>query len=111
MRKPEPKPVQAMHVRAHAGLDATGAAHAPPFRREPVQTAAGPLAALRRSVAQAVTAGMQSMRRPIGAGGNRRDSRGEGAFLSDAVDAPDLERRQRTWERDESNAYSLSGWP
>jgi hypothetical protein len=32
-------------------------------------------------------------------------------YLSRAVDLPDLERRQRTWERDESNSYSMSGWP
>jgi hypothetical protein len=31
-------------------------------------------------------------------------------YLGRAVDLSDLERRQRAWERDESNAYNLSGW-
>ncbi len=31
-------------------------------------------------------------------------------YLGRAVDLSDLERRQRAWDRDESNAYSLSGW-
>jgi hypothetical protein len=31
-------------------------------------------------------------------------------FLGHAVDAPDLERRQRIWDRDESNSYSMAGW-
>lgn len=31
-------------------------------------------------------------------------------YLRDAVDAPDLERRQRQWDRDESGAYRMSGW-
>lgn len=42
----------------------------------------------------------------------RRDWRtaAQERYLDDAVDAVDLERRQRAWDRDESNAYSLSGW-
>jgi hypothetical protein len=31
-------------------------------------------------------------------------------YLGRAVDATDLERRQRTWDRDESNSYSMAGW-
>lgn len=31
-------------------------------------------------------------------------------YLGDAIDLSDLERRQRAWDRDESNAYRLSGW-
>lgn len=34
----------------------------------------------------------------------------ERRFLRRAVDASDLERRQRLWEREESSAYSLTGW-
>jgi hypothetical protein len=38
------------------------------------------------------------------------DSPAHAAFLDRAEDASDLERRQRAWERTESNAYSLSNW-
>jgi hypothetical protein len=31
-------------------------------------------------------------------------------YLGRAVDLPDLERRQRAWDRDESNSYSMSCW-
>jgi hypothetical protein len=31
-------------------------------------------------------------------------------YLGRAVDLSDLERRQRAWDRDESNSYSMSGW-
>jgi hypothetical protein len=53
----------------------------------------------RRSVASARDAGRTS-----------GDSPAHAAFLACAEDASDLERRQRAWERTESNAYSLSNW-
>ncbi len=31
-------------------------------------------------------------------------------YLGRAVDLSDLERRQRAWDRDESNSYRMSGW-
>lgn len=31
-------------------------------------------------------------------------------FLGRATDAADVERRQRQWDRDEANAYAMSGW-
>lgn len=31
-------------------------------------------------------------------------------YLAHAVDLSDLERRQRAWDRDESNSWSMSGW-
>lgn len=30
--------------------------------------------------------------------------------LGRAVDLSDLEQRQRAWDRDESNSYSMAGW-
>ena len=44
------------------------------------------------------------------AGHGSGDSPAHAAFLARAEDASDLERRQRAWERTESNAYSLSNW-
>ena len=44
------------------------------------------------------------------AGRGSGDSPAHAAFLARAEDASDLERRQRAWERTESNAYSLSNW-
>ncbi len=32
-------------------------------------------------------------------------------FLRRSIDAGDLERRQRDWDRDEVSGYRLSGWP
>lgn len=32
-------------------------------------------------------------------------------FLRRSIDAGDLERRQRDWDRDEASGYRLSGWP
>lgn len=38
------------------------------------------------------------------------DSPAHATFLARAQDAPELERRQRAWDRTESNAFSLSNW-
>jgi len=69
-------------------------------------------AGLRRA-ARALAAALQ---RASAALLTRRESAGDWQtaarhrYLGRAVDLADLERRQRAWDRDESNSYSMSGW-
>ena len=54
-------------------------------------------------------------RRPLGGSWwrARRDHWGDAAqerYLRRAGDVHDVERRQRSWDRDEAGAYRLSGW-
>ncbi len=64
----------------------------------------GQVATLTQTIATAVTGVLR--RAP---GGDWQTTARE-RYLSGAVDLPDLERRQRAWDRGESNSYSMSGW-
>ena len=73
--------------------------------------ASSALRALTRNGVLALTAFLWrsvASKRDVGHGSG--DSPAHAVFLARAEDASDLERRQRAWERTESNAYSLSNW-
>ena len=73
--------------------------------------ASSALLALTRNGVLALTAFLwRSVASKRDAGHGSGDSPAHAAFLARAEDASDLERRQRAWERTESNAYSLSNW-
>ena len=84
----------------------------------------GPCGGVAASLATAVAGILRRAGLAFAAAGERarvaaltwRDRRGDWQtaarerYLGRAVDLSDLERRQRAWDRDESNSYSMSGW-
>lgn len=110
MRAAEIENAEATNARADDRAASNQAARAPSPARHRERPMAGALATFGRRLARATATGLRSIRWRSGSRGDRWDARAQRVFLGGAVDASDLERRQRAWERDESNAYSLSGW-
>lgn len=79
----------------------------------PSSSFAGLPADVIRRVAQALASlwqGCRSTGRPRHPRHDGWSTAAQESYLRGADDVHDLERRQRSWDRDESTAYSLSGW-
>jgi len=100
----------------NAGMKAAPDAAALPSPSQCVGGAGALTTAMARTFRRAGRAFAAARERARVAALPRRDRRGDWQtaarerYLDCAVDRSDLERRQRAWERDESNAYSMAGW-